>query len=170
MESDAVYSKPEDVRQAALDNGIDILPFDIEKFITMHDIAVVREDMADNDLSGFLEKRKRRWVIGVNKYHNRRRQRFTFAHEFAHFCLHRTEVLQKEGKKLVDSILFRDSRNTEIEREANEFASELLIPQKEFRERLRRATRDIDELSSIFDVSPAAIRYKAFRLGIIKRY
>ncbi len=162
------YKNAQAVHDAAKENGIQTRPFNIEKFIKMHNIKVVREEMADNDISGYIECRAGgRWIIGINKYHNPRRQRFTLAHEFAHFCLHKELILDH---MIVDAILFRDKNCKEDEQMANRFASEILIPNEIFKKFVKEKTRDIAELAELFGVSPAAIRYKAYKLGFIREY
>ena len=54
---------------------------------------------------------------------------------------------------------------------ANEFASDILIPEKEFKNLIEEQhMRNIEDLANYFDVSLAAIRYKAYKLNYIKEY
>ena len=140
-------------------------PLDIEKIIRDYRIEFSKEDM-DYDISGYIEKRETKWVIGVNKYHSSQRQRFTLAHEFAHYHLHR-HVLQDQ--KHLDMALFRTNEINPIETEANEFAGELLIPNEKFKEYLNNGVTKIRDLADKFDVSISAIRYKAYKLGYLNR-
>ncbi len=162
------YHTATEVHEVARRKGIATRPFDILKLVRIHNIAVVHEEMADNDISGYIEHRAGGWVIGINKYHNPRRQRFTLAHEFAHFCLHK-DAIERETK-ITDAILFRDASSSNREKEANEFASQVLIPDDVFRQFVGERTRSITELADLFGVSPAAVRYKAFKLGFIREY
>lgn len=165
---DSVYQDAREVHDVARRHGIATRPFDIEKFIRMHNITVVREEMSDNDISGYIECRVGdRWVIGINKYHNVQRQRFTLAHEFAHFCLHRETI---SDQKIEEVIIFRDATRSRKEQDANEFASQILIPDKSFATFVKERTKDIAELAELFGVSPAAIRYKAYKLKFIREY
>ena len=85
--SGTVYSSSDDAIKNAKEIGLRLVPFDIERFIKFHNIIILYEQMKSNEISGYLQyRRSNRWVIGVNKYHSPRRQRFTLAHEFAHFC------------------------------------------------------------------------------------
>ena len=137
-------------------------PLDIERFIKKYNIEVCKEDM-DYDISGYVERRGTKWVIGVNKYHSERRQRFTLAHEFAHYILHKYKFREKHS----DKALFRTREFNTVEQEANEFASELLIPQEKFRQYVKDGITKIADLSDKFDVSVSAIRYKAYKLGYL---
>lgn len=164
----AEYADAKAVHEAAREKGIETCPFDIETFIKKHSITVIREEMADNDISGYIELRPGgRWVIAVNKYHNRRRQRFSLAHEFGHFCLDKDVV---SDHRIVDAILFRDNKSDVSEQRANEFASQTLIPDDVFRACVRSGMRSISDLADRFDVSLAAIRYKAYKLGFTREY
>lgn len=71
-------------------------------------------------------------VISVNPYQNRYvpRRRFTIAHEIGHFCLHASH----SGEEFVDSrrSMSRSATMWDThEREANQFAAELLMPEDE---------------------------------------
>ena len=140
-------------------------PLDIEKIIKDHKIEICKEDM-DYDISGYIEKRETKWVIGVNKYHSLQRQRFTLAHEFAHYVLHRHRAITQRHE---DLSLFRTNEVDPIETEANDFAGELLIPKDQFKEYLRKGINKIGDLSNKFNVSVSAIRYKAYKLGYLNR-
>ena len=146
-------------------NSSEQYPLDIEKIIKNHNIDICKEDM-DYDISGYIEKRETKWIIGINKYHSRQRQRFTLAHEFAHYVLHRHTI---QNQKHQDMALFRTNEVNSIETEANEYAGELLIPDAKFKECLNNGVTKISDLADNFDVSISAIRYKAYRLGYLNR-
>ena len=160
LERDDVYKKAKELT-------IRTLPFDIESFIRKQGIIVHKEDM-DNDISGYLEKRGNDWIIGVNKYHAPRRQRFTLAHEYAHFVIHK-ELIERE-KKHFDTILFRGKENDAVETKANELAANILMPEGLFEQFVKDGVRNLSDLADKFNVSPAAIRYRAYKLGHIKEY
>ncbi len=140
-------------------------PLNIEKIIREHNIEICKEDM-DYDISGYIEKRETKWVIGVNKYHSPQRQRFTLAHEFAHYVLHSHIV---RNQKHEDLSLFRSNEVNPIEIEANDFAGELLIPNEEFKTFIREGIKKIGDLADKFNVSISAVRYKAYKLGYLNR-
>lgn len=156
----------EDIYQIAEKNRIKTLPFDIEKLITLFGIEICFEDL-DRLMSGYIEKRNSSWVVGVNKYHSPRRQRFTLAHELSHYLLHK-EII--EQKKHTDKNLFRDETSNQIEKEANDLASEILIPQEEFKKQVDNGNRNFLSLADYFNVSIAAARYKAYKLGYISSF
>ncbi len=158
--------KHSNIFQQAEKWGIKTYPFDIESFIERCGIRIVREEMG-YDLSGYIEKRHKNWFIGLNKYQSVRRQRFTLAHEFVHFLFDKNEI---ENRRHDDHILLRSEENNPREKRANEFAAELLMPKTIFKEQVDGGLRDISELAQKFDVSMAAVRYRAYKLGYIKNY
>ena len=141
-------------------------PLDIEAIIKSYAIVICKKDM-DYDISGYIEKREKNWIIGVNKYHSKQRQRFTLAHEFAHYVLHSHHIISHQRHE--DISLFRSNEFNTMDVEANNFAGELLIPTDKFKEYLRKGTTKIKDLSDIFNVSISAIRYKAYKLGYLNR-
>lgn len=78
-----------------------------------------------DELSGLIKKNEAGdFEIHVNSNHPITRQRFTMAHELAHFLLHRDKI----GDGVVDDYLYRSKFSSVIEREANELAAEILMP------------------------------------------
>lgn len=144
--------------------GLQLMPFDIEGLLQHYKISVCYEDM--EDLSGYVEKRDEHWFIGVNIYQSKRRQRFTMAHELGHICLHAANVTGKYAEK----IFFRSQLTSLQEKEANEFASDLLIPQEILFAQIAKGRKKLSDLADIFEVSLDAMRYKAFKLKLIPEY
>jgi Zn-dependent peptidase ImmA (M78 family) len=72
---------------------------------------------------------KNKFEISVNIDHSLNRQRFSIAYELAHFILHSEEIIKygslKRSADRADSTYLPD-----IEKEADEFGGELLIPEK----------------------------------------
>lgn len=102
--------------------------------------------------------------ITVNRHEVKTRQRFTIAHEIAHFLLHR-DLIEDE---IEDTILYRSNLSDAVEAEANRLASDLIMPENLVLERLtalggRRTLANAERLADIFNVSPPAMR---IRIGI----
>lgn len=170
-EGDRPYSSPlktaADVIEFARNNGIETSPLDISEVINKIGIKVFSDDLG-LDISGFIEKRNSQWVIGINKYQIYQRQRFTLAHELGHYVLHQSQI---ESGRITDQNLFRDDTNNPIEKEANNFAGDLLMPAEEFRTQIiQKQVRDFSVLAETFGVTIAAARYRAYQLGFIDRY
>lgn len=111
--------------------------------------VIIEIDLGDLDgLSTFSESNHP--IIFLNAKRTSDRLRFTLAHELGHFILH-------WGKKINE---LRD-----IEREANDFASEFLIPSRDILPFLDRLNLSIlSNLKSYWKVSMKAIVKKAHKL------
>jgi Zn-dependent peptidase ImmA (M78 family) len=133
---------------------------DIERIITNQGIKIIKEKLPAN-ISGYLKKGADGWIIGVNSLHHPKRQRFTIAHEFAHYCLHKNEA---EGFE--DTTFFRKENDSSIEYNANDFASEILMPKERFIKLVESGITSIIKLSEIFDVSTLAVKYRANSLNL----
>lgn len=104
------------------------------------------------------------YEIRVNKYEMPERQRFTVAHEIAHYLLHREDI----GSGIVDSIMYRSNLTSRKETEANKLAAEIVMPAKIVSQELdrlggNRSEDTAQELASIFRVSIPAMKV---RLGV----
>lgn len=163
----ANYSNLQQVCNAAGSLSLERVPFDIQTFLKKHTGVKIEYEEMDMELSGFVEKKNDVFIIGVNKYQNPQRQRFTMAHELAHIVLHYEQGNEFNYK---EKILFRDKSVNIQEREANELAAELLMPRETFVEFIRNGYNTIEKLAEVFNVSPAAARYRAYKLGYLKEY
>ena len=150
----------EDLRAFMHREGLVKAPIDVVKVAERLGIEVRLEAM-DDDMSGYLESRGQRWVIGVNQYHHQVRQRFTVAHELAHFALHR-----RTQREFRDETFARrsDSRNP-MEREADNIAADLLMPKESVSSAVNRGIRSLNELAEMFSVSAIAMKYRLRNLG-----
>ena len=105
-----------------------------------------------------------RYVIRINRHETRERQRFTLAHEIAHYLLHRDEIDRHE-EGIVDNVLYRSGASEQTEYEANRLAADLIMPSNLVREKmdtLGTPTSDeiIDRMAEIFQVSKAAMEIR----------
>lgn len=100
------------------------------------------------------------WTIRVNRHEHKNRQRFTIAHEIAHFVLHRSEI---KGE-LTDDTFYRSGLSERREWEANRLAAEILMPWHLLRREMQAGEkRTPAELADKFGVSEAAMH---IRLGL----
>jgi IrrE N-terminal-like domain len=102
--------------------------------------------------------------IRVNKYESAERQRFTVAHEIAHYLLHRNDI----GAGVVDSIMYRSNLTSRKETEANQLAADIVMPAKIVSLELKqlggsRTDDTAEKLASVFRVSVPAMK---IRLGV----
>ncbi len=102
--------------------------------------------------------------IRINRHDTKARQRFTLAHEIAHFLLHRDLI----GAGVRDDMLFRSSLSNRVEAEANRLAADIIMPMTLVAEEEKKCVRDaegiwLENLAKKFEVSTAAMK---IRLGI----
>jgi len=102
--------------------------------------------------------------IRINRHEPLVRQRFTIAHEIAHFLLHQEYI----GDGLEDTILYRSTLSNTIEAEANRLAADLIMPRGLIMQSLHKhggdATVEVaSEMASEFQVSEPAMK---IRLGL----
>lgn len=157
--TDIIRNKPEYVKNST---------FDIFSYVkSLSDVELRIEPLGD-DISGYIEKVEDKFVIVINSLQSPLRQRFTLAHEFGHYSLHKENL---EGKHQ-DTALFRDANEDSlgIEYAANDFAAELLIPRESFENAIKAGTNTPKQLSNLFQVTEKAILYRAYKLGIIKSF
>jgi hypothetical protein len=113
-------------------------------------------------LSGALVPAELRIMLNADEAASRRR--FTLAHELGHWECH-----VKKGNALPLYCRAEDvSQDTDkaLEREANAFAADLLMPEGLVR-RLWADTRDIRLCARRLGVSPTAMHYRLFEFGIV---
>lgn len=119
----------------------------------------------DDELNRNFESGK---VIAINRKDNFGHQRFTMAHELAHYLL---------DFDVSKSIVYYNAYNTkevesEEEHRANFFAANLLMPEKLFREEFAKALiknnlyLTVEKLSDVFQVSREAVRRRILELSL----
>lgn len=149
------------------------LPINISDIIEKENINVEYRNLSDG-LSGLLIIQGNSKLIGVETTHPAVRKRFTLAHELGHFILH-NEV----SNLFVDVQLFKrksdgySSREERMEREANDFAANILMPDFFVKREVNRLNKDlhddenINKLAGIFEVSSVSMTYRLINLGLI---
>ena len=85
---------------------------------------VVKKSTLPAGISGEISLENDMYVIRVNRHDVKERQRFTLAHEIAHFLLHKEFI----GDKLTDDALYRSSLSDSLEYEANRLAADIIMP------------------------------------------
>jgi len=114
--------------------------------------------------SGTIGQENGDFVIRINRHEAKHRQRFTLAHELAHFLLHRDRVEEANGWS--ENVLLRaPNQPMQIEYEANRLASDLVIPSAQLAEATAEYSGPmtpavIEDLAHRFGVSAAAMEIK----------
>ena len=128
------------------------------------------ERSAEIDCSGMLVPAERRIVLNEAELGRDqpplRRYRFTIAHELGHWVCHvlGSAIAQPVYCRAVD---LTESADRTLEREANVFAAELLMPGPA----VRKAWSELGDMAgcaSRFDVSSTAMHWRLFSFGIAK--
>ncbi len=91
-----------------------------------------------------------------------RRQRFTIAHEVGHFLLHGERAVAERGGAT-------SAATARYEREADQFAADLLMPATLVRQAVLEDGLDVGRLADRFEVSLAAMHQRLRRLGLTER-
>lgn len=151
-------------------------PINLKRLAKKLDITIEEQDL-DDDISGFLLKDKLNSTIGINKYHAKVRKRFTLAHEIGHFKLHNIDspifvdysykgsmLRSKESNKIYRRA--NNKVNPTMEKEANFFAANLLMPKSLIKLEIEKLNNNLDydnkvsKLAEIFIVSTQAMDYR----------
>ena len=119
--------------------------------------------------SGLIRKEGDAYVIYINKNHPMTRQRFTMAHEIAHFLLHKDKL--DAGKEIIENAkrevaLYRSDssdQDRQMEAEADKLAAELLMPSEKFCE-IWDKSGTLEDVADTFHVSTAAASMRAKHL------
>ena len=121
---------PVDVAKVALEYSAQIFPEDPIVYVQGADLP---------DFDGALKRspRKNAWgIIFNNSVSSQGRIRFTLAHELGHYLLHRTKYPKGLPCSQWDSLSSQLEELNSVEREADEFASYLLMPKNDFCKRI----------------------------------
>jgi Zn-dependent peptidase ImmA (M78 family) len=93
------------------------------------------------------------FVISINAADSPNRQRFTLAHEIAHFIKHRKQL---EAGGIVDNAMYRSLLPEPLEWEANRYAAQLLMPLSAMTKLWREGVQDPAEMGVRLGVSEQA--------------
>lgn len=124
--------------------------------------------------SGSISRNGDKFTVTVNILESENRQRFTAAHELAHYLLHRD--LLGDGKKMhrhvdtlfggaksADGLIFKRSHEVE----ANRLAAQIVMPKKLVESEYAN-TPDAGVLATKFGVSKAAMDIRIQTLGLVR--
>lgn len=114
-------------------------------------------------ISGEISNADGNFEIRINRNESRERQRFTLAHELAHFLLHRDRI--PSGTGITDNRLYRSGAPEQVEYEANRLAADLIMPEQLIARDIHRvdgfSMEDaVAKLASEWQVSKAALEIR----------
>lgn len=112
-------------------------------------------------ISGEIRPAEAGFVIRINRHDPAKRQRFTVAHELAHFLLHHDDI----ATGIQDSVLYRSRLTDAREQQANRLAADILMPTHLLAEAREAAEEKgvgdvILYLADMFGVSEEAMRIR----------
>lgn len=135
------------------------LPIDVDAIAKELGLPVTRTNLGDNIAGQIIRSPGRSrsgFVIYVNGTEHPNRQRFTIAHEIAHFVLHRDLI--EDG--VTDDTLYRSPElSSYLEVQANRMAADILMPVRLLK-RERAKNGDARFLAKLFGVSPSAMEIR----------
>jgi Zn-dependent peptidase ImmA (M78 family) len=106
----------------------------------------------------------------INARDSRERQRFTVAHELAHFLLHKENARKRKAHRteghVYDPFVYLEPSDRREEVEANRFAAALLMPPNLFKPAFERLDRDPRTIARLFGVSSNAVEIHAANLEL----
>lgn len=172
-----ISKRIENLTQELLDRfNANSIPVNIEKIVKEHGIEIINDNLGENT-TGLLAIDGSKIIIGVDKIQNNgpKRKRFTIAHEFGHYILHRNH-----SNFFIDShfkVMFRDqtsSKGIDVnEIQANAFAAAILMPRNLIVSKIKELDLDLSDDNSIkkiadeFGVSLTAMSYRISNLGLV---
>ncbi len=148
----------EKAKEVRSENYINSAAIDLTELVQNYGLDVVEIDFGEkfSNIAGYIKES----IIYVSASDSANRKRFTIAHEFGHFLLHKTQLKEAPGKY---AVLFRIPLGTmnadPIEQEANCFAANLLVPE-ELLIQFQHDGKTISELAKIFEVSQDVIGFR----------
>lgn len=139
-------------------------PVDVVKVAAAFGLNVYAEPLPDG-VSGKIVRRpdfgsSSGYSIIVNSSEPKTRQRFTVAHEIAHFILHRAKI----GNGIEESTLYRaNGMSSKEETQANRLAAEILMPDHLLLGESQKGRQTARDMANKFSVSEVAM---SIRLGL----
>jgi Zn-dependent peptidase ImmA (M78 family) len=136
------------------------LPVDVYALADDLGLKIFFENLSASKVSGKLVRDNDNFHIVVNNADPVSRQRFTIAHEIAHFVLHRDLI----DRELKDDVMYRSGLSDTYEIEANRLAADILLPSDRVKVEYRKKPALVP-LADKFQVSVEALRVRLKQLG-----
>lgn len=146
-------------------------PVNLEEIFA--ELGIAFEKLWMDDASGSITRNGDKFTVTVNAFESETRQRFTAAHELAHYILHRD--LMGDGKRMhrhVDTLYGGGEQSGDVifkrshEIEANRIAAQIIMPRALLAEKYA-ATPNVTLLASDFGVSKAAMEIRLKTIGLL---
>ncbi len=136
-------------------------PIDLNRIIRKYNIQLKTGKFSNPDISGVYDRKA--CSIYVAQDDQPERQRFTIAHELAHYFL---DDNVKEDIFLRSEALNLDKEGKKQDMEANAFAASLLMPEFLVK-RIWMQFKNTETIAQVFGVSNSACYYRLKNLGLM---
>jgi hypothetical protein len=149
----------------------DEIPVPVESIA--EDLLGLRIEQRDlGECSGMLIPSERLIVVNAAEAMSgdipTRRHRFTIAHELGHWICHAQRGAVEGAPTFCRSQDLSEDADRDVEREANVFGAELLMPEHAVREAWA-ASRDPSDVAARFEVSTLAAQWRLYRFDLAER-
>lgn len=153
--------------RATIEEHQDTAPIRLAQLARALGVSVKAATLAPG-ISGEIRPVGDGFVIRVNRHDTSKRQRFTVAHEMAHFLLHSDQI----NSGISDDVLYRSSLSDRREAQANRLAADILMPDDLVLTSVEAAQEKgvgdlVLFLAEQFAASEGAMRIKLEQLGVI---
>jgi predicted transcriptional regulator len=143
--------------------GISHEPVSLRDVVSALNLELVQKTREPFTSEAALEPLGDTRAIVVNGGGDDRRRRFTIAHEIGHFVLHPELQRPERGGRVNEA-------GRVLEREADAFAAELLMPEHLIRQAVLEQGTDVARLADRFEVSRQAMQTRLQRLDLEGRH
>lgn len=141
------------------ERGAIVVPVDLSKILKKFNLSAYDIHFKRDDVSGAFDREKREIYLNATDPYTKKV--FTLAHELGHYFLH-----QEKGLDVLYREKHKRGEKDDIEKEADDFAAELLMPAEAIRFYWPVA-EGIQQLADIFSVSYVAMKNRLHSLGLL---
>ena len=140
------------------------LPVDLIKIASDNNIDVYYRTLP-NGVSGAIkyDEEEKKFKILIEKNESRNRQRFTLAHELAHYFLMK-DSLEMNQEIHIDTCYRKEKNSTESD---VDYLAGALLMDKTLLERAYQITPSVKQLAQLFGVSESAMTVRLMKLGLM---
>jgi transcriptional regulator with XRE-family HTH domain len=132
-------------------------PVPVEQIARLNGVRI-RSMPFRGEIAGLAFRSQKDAIVGVNSMHPKAKRRFTIAHELGHLALHRADEIHLDRHTTAYRIDKRSDRGSVAENEANDFATELILPRRMLQNDLKETLADYDD--------PGLVAYLASRYEV----
>ena len=160
MRNSPEWNSLSDYQKAVISSHQTNLPVAVGAIAKDLGLTILKSTMPGS-VSGEIRESEGVVTIKVNRHDVKERQRFTIAHEIAHFLLHRERL----ASGITDDVLYRSRLSDDLEREANRLAADIIMPASLIQEALDihsalKPDERYKKIAELAQVSLAAIKIR----------